>query len=219
MNAIAQSRTSSVAADGWDDTAAEAEARIIRGSLLKYFDWKWSIGSEKEAVEVKEGRRLVALATAAGWVKWQAGKPVEYRMREPGVPMPARTDLGDNAAGNWEVGPDGQPRDPWQNTHFVYLVDPQTAEEFTFSTSSLGGRDCVINLAGQIKRMRGKHPDAVPLVKLGAAPMKTKFGRKSKPVLKVVDWLNTVPAVVIEQPGRRLSLPQAANDLNDDIPF
>jgi len=101
----------------------------------------------------------------------------------------------------------------------VYLVDPQTAEEFTFSTSSLGGRDCVINLAGQIKRMRGKHPDAVPLVKLGAAPMKTKFGRKSKPVLKVVDWLNTVPAVVIEQPGRRLSLPQAANDLNDDIPF
>jgi len=49
--------------------------------------------------------------------------------------------------------------------------------------------------------------------------MKTKCGRKSKPVLKVVDWLNTVPAVVIEQPGRRLSLPQAANDLNDDIPF
>lgn len=99
----------------------------------------------------------------------------------------------------------------------MYLVDPQTAEEFTFSTSSLGGRE--INLAGQIKRVRGKHPDAVPLVELGAAPMKTKFGRKSKPVLKVVDWLNMAPAVVIEQPGRRLPPPAAANDLNDDIPF
>ena len=39
--------------DGWDDTAAEAEARLIRGSLLKFADWKWSIG--KEAIEVKEG--------------------------------------------------------------------------------------------------------------------------------------------------------------------
>ena len=63
-------------ADGWDDTAAEAEARLIRGSLLKFADWKWSSGKEMEAVEVKEGRRLAAVATAAAWVKWQGGKPV-----------------------------------------------------------------------------------------------------------------------------------------------
>jgi hypothetical protein len=37
--------------------------------------------------------------------------------------------------------------------------------------------------------------DAVPLVELGAAPMQTRFGRKSKPVLKVVRWLNTAPTV------------------------
>ena len=54
MNAIA--KRESTTADGWDDTAAEAEARLIRGSLLKFADWKWSIG--KEAIEVKEGRRL-----------------------------------------------------------------------------------------------------------------------------------------------------------------
>ena len=72
--------------DGWDDTAAEAEARLIRGSLLKFADWKWSIG--KEAIEVKEGRRLVAVATAAAWVKWQENKPVEYRLRESGGPSP-----------------------------------------------------------------------------------------------------------------------------------
>jgi hypothetical protein len=209
----------STPADGWDDTAAEAEARIIRGPLLKFNDWKWSIGKEKEWVEVKEGRCLVALASAAGWVKWQGGKPVEYRMRQPGVPMPARADLGDNDPGKWEVGPDGQPRDPWQNTFFVYLIDPQTAEEFTFSTSSWGGRDCVINLAGQIKRMRAKHPDAVPLVELGAAPMSTRYGRKSKPTLKVIRWLNTAASVVIEQPERQLPPPTAAQELDDAIPF
>ena len=79
-----------VPTDGWDDTATEAEKRIIRGPILKFNDWKWSIGKEKEWIEVKAGRCLVALATAAGWVKWQGGKPAEYRMREPGVPMPER---------------------------------------------------------------------------------------------------------------------------------
>ena len=126
-------------------------------------------------------------------MKWQGGKPVEYRIRQPGVPVPERAELGDNDQSKWEAGPDGKPRDPWQNTHFVYLIDPQTAEEFTFSTSSWGGRDCVINLAGQIKRMRSKYPDAVPLVELGAAPMSTKYGRKSKPTLKVIRWLHTRP--------------------------
>ena len=216
MNEIAMRKPTPISADGWDDTAAEAEARLIRGSLLKYNEGKWFIG--KEAVEIKEGRRLVAVATAAAWVKWQGGKPAEYRMREPGVPMPDRADLGNNDPAGWEAGPDGQSRDPWQNTRFVHLIDPQTAEAFTFSTSSYGGRDCVITLADQIKRMRSKHPDALPLVELGAAPMQTRFGKKSKPTLKVAGW-NTAASVVIEKQPPELPPPTAAQELDDDIPF
>jgi len=219
MNEIAKRETTAGPADGWDDAAAEAEARIIRGPLLKFNDWKWSIGKEKEWIEVTAGRCLIALATAAGYVRWQGGKPVEYRMRAPGSDMPERADLGDNDPAKWEGGPDGQPRDPWQYTLFMYLIDPQTLEEFTFVTSSWGGRDCVINLAGQIKRMRSKHPDAVPLVELGAAPMSTKFGRKSKPTLRVVAWRSNVATVVIDQPERQLPPPTSARDLNDEIPF
>ena len=70
----------------------------------------------------------------------------------------------------------------------MHLIDPHTAEAFTFSTASGGGIDCVVNLADQIKRMRNTHLDAVPLVELGTAPMRTKHGLKSKPVLKVVGW-------------------------------
>ena len=217
MNEIAKRESNTALADGWDDTATEAEARLIRGSLLKFSDWKWSLG--KEGLEVKEGRRLIAVATAAAWVKWRESKPVEYRLREPGVPMPERAELGDNDQGEWELGPDGGPRDPWANSRFVHLIDPQTAEAFTFSTSSWGGRDCVINLADQIKRMRGKHPDAVPLVELGAAPMSTRFGKKSKPTLKVVGWRTTAANVVIEQPERQLPPPTAAEELADEIPF
>src|SRR5262245_50624053 len=110
--------------DGWDDAAADAEKRVIRGPILKFNDWKWSIGKEKEFLEIAAGRCLVAVAPAAGQVKWQGGKPVEYRMRAPGMAMPERADLGDHDATQWELGPDGQGRDPWQVTHFVYLIDP-----------------------------------------------------------------------------------------------
>ena len=66
MTNIAKLKSTTILADGWEDTAAEAEKRIIRGPLLKFNDWKWSIGKEKEFLEIKAGRCLVALATAAG---------------------------------------------------------------------------------------------------------------------------------------------------------
>src|SRR5262245_41136985 len=128
MNEIA--KREAIAGDGWNDTAAEAEARLIRGALLKFSARTWCIG--KEAIEVKEGRRLIAVATFAAWVKWQESKPAEYRLRQPGIRMPDRDELGDNNRDEWEAGPDGEPRDPWQNTRFVHLIDEQTAEAFTF---------------------------------------------------------------------------------------
>ena len=228
MSELAKRESTPISNDGWDDTAAEAESRVIRGSLLKFSEGRWYIGTENEPV--KEGRQLVAVANAAAWVKWQGGKPVEYRVREPGVPMPEREELGDCDRTGWENGSDGQPRDPWQSTRFVHLVDPQTAEAFTFSTSSGGGIDCVVNLADQIKRMRSKHPNAVPLVELGAAPMRTKHGWKSKPMLRVVGWRNAAVTVAMAQPGQPLPAPgttatsasiqgTTVNDMDDDIPF
>jgi len=173
--------------DGWDDAAAETNERILRGTLLKFSDWNWSRG--KEAQPLQRGTRLVALATAAAWVRWKDGKPVEARVREPGTKMPERDELPDQNEAEWEVGPDGKTkRDPWQNTRLVYLVDPNTAEAFTFSTSSFGGREAVINLGDQVARMRLAHPNITPVVSLEAAPMATRFGKKSKPVFRIVDW-------------------------------
>ena len=188
--------------DGWDDAAAEASQRVIRGSLLKFADWKWTLG--KEATPVAEGARLVALACTAGWVRWQGGKPVQYLMREPGKRLPDREDLGDNNAGAWELGPDEQPRDPWQFTRFVYLVNEKSAEQLTFSTSSWGGCDAVVMLADQIGRMRTAHPGAVPIIELHSAPMTTKFGRKSKPLFRVACWHGG--AVGEPEPPKQLEL-------------
>jgi hypothetical protein len=176
--------------DGWNDVAAEANERVLRGTLLKFADWNWTRGKETEPV--KRGTQLVAIGTAAAWVKWKDGKPTETRLREPGTKMPDREELGDLDTTQWEVGPDNKtPRDPWRNTRFVYLVDPHSAEALTFSTSSWGGREAVISLGDSIARMRLAHPNAMPIVALEAAPMITRYGRKSKPTFKIVGWKAT----------------------------
>jgi hypothetical protein len=197
---------------------------MIKGTLLKYNDRHWTKGTESEDIE--QGTKLVALGAAAAWVRWAGGKPVEYRMREPGRRLPEREELGDLDQSQWERGPDGEPKDPWQNTRFVYLEDPRTAEAFTFSTSSWGGRQAVADLGEQIERMRFKHPGAVPLVELASAPMKTKYGMKSKPFFKVLGWElgeyedrrdvpngNAAPAITMVE-NKKMT-----NSLDDEIPF
>jgi len=184
--------------DGWGDAAAENSERVIKGTRLKFNDRHWTKG--KEGTEVEKGTALAALSTTAALVKWANGKPIEYRMRQPGGRLPEREELGDLDECQWEVGPDGNPKDPWQNTRFVYLVDPTTAEAYTFSTSSWGGRQAVADLADQIQRMRCGRPGAVPIVELDVAPMPTKFGIKSKPFFKVIDWHGGEPRA-IDPPG------------------
>ena len=198
--------------DGWDDAAAEMASKVLRGTLLKFADWKWIKGVE--ATEVEEGTQLVALGTTAAWVKWQGGKPVQYVMRQPGQKLPDREELGDLDEALWELGPDNKPRDPWQSTRFVYLLDPISVEMFTFSTSSAGGRSAVIDLADQIARMRKLgHPNASPIVELGSAPMQTKFGRKSKPVFKIVKWYGG------GSEPKEIAPPSLQGETSDEIPF
>src|SRR6476619_1882509 len=110
MPELAKRESTPILTDGWDDTAAEAESRVIRGSLLKFSEGRWFIGTENEAV--KEGRELVAVGTPAAWVGWQGGKPVECRVRVPGGPLPEREVLGNCDRAGWQTGSDGQPRDP-----------------------------------------------------------------------------------------------------------
>jgi len=203
--------------DGWTDTAAEMDSQFIRGKLLKFADWRWTKGTEGD--EVPEGTQFVALDTTAAWVKWWDNKPVTYVKREPGKKLPDREELGDLDESLWQLGPDGKLRDPLQNTRFVYLLDPISMEMLTFSTSSRGGRSAVVNLADQIKRMRELgRANALPVVELGAEPMPTKFGLKSKPVFKIVKWYDAGS----ENDGggpKGIAPPSLQEEMNDDIPF
>jgi hypothetical protein len=211
--------------DGWSDAAHEAEGRQhLRGTLLKFSDWRWIAGREGRVLE--HGTRLVAMSTEAGWVRWENGKPAEYRMRQSGRRLPERDELGYTDQSEWEQNFRGEATDPWQNTRFVYLVDPQTAEDFTFSTSSWGGRGAVADLAGQIARMRSAHPGALPVIELQAVEMPTRFGRKSKPVFKVIGWKRgsgadegLLPSEGNEPENTDLAPLSRKQELDDEIPY
>jgi hypothetical protein len=200
--------------DGWLDVAVEANQRVLRGTLIRFADWNWTRGKEAELIE--KGTQLVATGTAAAWVKWQDGKPVETRLRQPGSAMPEREELGNTDEASWETGPDKRPKDPWQNTRFVYLVDPKTAESFTFSTSSFGGREAVLHLGDAIARMRSMHADAMPVVALEAAPMQTRYGRKSKPAFRITGWKSANGET---REVRQLPPQTRAAEMDDGVPW
>ena len=202
--------------DGFADAAADYAKDLLRGELLKCTDGHWLVGKEGEKLAF--GIRMVAVGTAAAWVKWAGGKPAEYRVRRPGEELPDRDELGDLDKSDWEAGPDDMPRDPWQNTRFLWLTDPETAALYTYSTSSWSGRSAVIGLGDQITRMRTARPGAAPIVEFHSGPLQTKFGKKMKPILKVVGWVGGADNGAVELP--KLPTPKAVNDMHDDsVPF
>jgi hypothetical protein len=103
--------------------------------------------------------------------------------------MPEREELGDLDEADWQAGPDGKKRDPWQNSRYLYLTIPETAQILTFSTASWSGRGAVIGLGDQISRMRVARPGVSAVVELSSAPHKTKFGTGLKPIIRVVGWV------------------------------
>jgi hypothetical protein len=164
---------------------------MIKGALLKFADdGKWYLAKEMSSME---GARLIPAYTKAAWVKWSDGKPVECIMRQVGQRLPDRDELGDLDIGYWETSPDGQPKDCWQNTRFVYFLHPTSyGPPYTFYTSSWDGRMSLSDLALQIIRARHIRPGALPVVELCAAPFPTKLDGKSKPVFKIVTWRDKV---------------------------
>jgi hypothetical protein len=212
--------------DGFADAAAEASSNLLRGSHLKFVDWHYYLGGSETPLAT-EGLQLLAVGTAAAWQRWEGGKVVDPDtiVRKPGKPMPDREELGFLDKSLWEKDARGEAMDPWANTRFLYLVNPRTAELITLTTKSWGGRSAVFDLSGQIERMRSfRGPNVRPLIELGAAPMPTKFGPKSKPFFHVIRWYggDSGAPEKITNGGEQVKLveePTLQEEMQDQIPF
>jgi hypothetical protein len=194
------------------DEAASAVDRLIRGQMLKYIDWRYLAGRERTPLAL--GTRLAALAETAFWQRWEGQESKEIIPRPPGGVLPYREDLSHRDESQWPIGLSGDRTDPWQNSRAVYFADPKTAQIYTFLTSSWGGRSAVADLSGQIARMRLARPGAVPIVELQATEMPTRFGMKSRPDFRAVEWVGGDEAPTVELPAEAMPKPLSEEQMS-----
>jgi hypothetical protein len=180
------------------DYGNAATQRAIVGKLLKFQKGDYIAGMDSE--EVPEGTRLVAVMDSllVGHQKWQDSKPVEQRMGlvVEGYQPERRVALGDIDQSRWEVDDDDKPKDPWQFTNQLLMIDPELDQIYTFSTSSKGG----ISAIGELSKAYGKQvrqrPDELPVIALGVGSYlhsDRKLGRIKYPTFEIVSWVDKAP--------------------------
>jgi hypothetical protein len=169
------------------------------GRYLRFNKGEFLCGDAENPDVIELGTRLIAEVPnmEGGWVKWRDKTPVDERMHliSERIPMPNRTDLGDNDPELWEKNKDGSPRDPWAETYRLTLRSVEDPDDddaaFTFTTSSKGGRRAMKKLGGifgkEGLRMR---PGQLPIVELSFTAYDHRdHGRMKNPAFKVVGWM------------------------------
>jgi hypothetical protein len=165
---------------------AATNNRIV-GQLLKFSKGDYLAGQDETVIAL--GTKLVAIMDQLwiGWIKWRDGRPADHVMGlvSDGYIPPKRAELDDNDKATWETADDGQPRDPWQFSNYLVLIEPKEKVLYTFATATKGGLGAIGDLCKVYgKAMRGR-PDDYPVIELGVGsyqhPNKT-YGRIKYPI-------------------------------------
>jgi hypothetical protein len=230
-----QTDGTSLATDGPDPFEAYANAvapRTIIGTLLRFSKGDYVAGEEGK--EIPNGSTFTANVDEllAGWVKWSGGKPVAHIMVRvaEGCTLPRREALGDSDVSHWEADSAGVPRDPWQFTNYLPLLDEQGGI-FTFATSSRGGLNAIGDLTRRYARHRRTgHRDVHPVIALDVGSYQhqnREYGRIKYPLFTPMGWVpktafNEALAAAGFTPGAEPPASQEetqAEEMSDEIPF
>jgi hypothetical protein len=177
--------------DGFEDAGESfdsAEICLIQGDLVKFSNQATWV--TRGGAELSSNLALVAVNVIRVVQKWTDGKPVETRVLGPCEKLPNLKEL--NAAvpqSEWREGPDGRLRGPWEAQFLVYLLNPDTAERFTYATGTTGGGIAVHDLISRVswkRRFCGEQVYAE--VSLSAVPWKTQYGMRPRPHFVIKRW-------------------------------
>jgi len=200
---------------GFEDTVEGADSpanRLIQGQLVKFTnEATWVTRGGEELSGTLE---LVAVNVTRVVQKWGDGQPIETRMLQPGEKFPNLEELNANVPqSEWREGPDGKLHGPWQAQYLVYLLNPDTAERFTYATGTIGGGIAVRDLVDRVSWMRKFRGEQVyAVVSPSTAPMKTRYGTRPRPHFVIMRWvgLSSEGALPPTEPPA-LSGPQTAD--------
>jgi len=159
----------------------------LDGEPLRFKDGMWLQGFDRNEVEAGTIFRVAPTSVQDGFVKWENGRPVDWRMREwiSTAQLPVcRESLGDVDESEWTDG-----KDPWAYTMLLAVKDGED-KLYKFSTSSVGGANAVRRLLRAWKGGRYRHPGQVPVVAIGTDHYVHK-AHKNKvhfPTFEIVGW-------------------------------
>jgi len=188
---------------------------LLKGITAKFAGGVYKANKTEVLEQAPEGPAYVVLGVVTCWVHWQNKRPIEHRITQAGQLHPWREDLGNDDKTEWELDPGGIPRDPWRDTRYVYLLNPQSARTLTFITDSVGGRQAVGELKDAIMTRRQAWPGVLPAVQLATGSMPTRHGGVTpRPDFKIVDWRGGTPSA---PPGQQIE--EQAEDADTDTAF
>jgi hypothetical protein len=160
--------------------------------------------------------------------KWQDRNPdpANTIILAPGQKFPDVEKLNAEVPeSEWEEGPDGKPRGPWQAQYVVYMLNPQKMDRYSYPTGTVGGGIAVRDLVDKTKltrRFRSSH--VYPAVLLSDVFWPTRYGGRQRPHFNIVKWVtldgggNALPAP--EQPMLpEVKLPSAKEVTDDEIKY
>jgi hypothetical protein len=195
--------------DGFASIATGAS--LIIGQYLKFRKGQYPVGRDEGDLS---GATLCAYAVKQAWQKWVDSRVARQIVRTPGnlFPQDAEEIADDDGGGEWQLA------------SLLYLRDLNTGADYTFTTSSNGGRRAVAILAGQIGNMRFIQPGAFPIVRLDSGTFRSRqFGEISCPQFTVTGWVDADgrPLTRSSPPDTApaLSPPPLQAELDDEIPF
>jgi hypothetical protein len=207
--------------DGFAE-AAEAGRHLVVGKLLRFRKGVYIVGKDEGNLS---GATLCAYRIVRCWQKWDDTRLVSTLFASPGNPLPTSAD---------EIEDFGDEPGEWQLTSCLYLREMDDGRDYTFVTSSYGGRRAVGDLAGQSRNIRWSRPGALPMVRLDTGSFRSKqYGDVPSKRFTVLGWVThdgqPHPAAPVKQGPRQddptnvTPLPARTrtpvNDLDDDIPF
>jgi len=189
--------------DGFADIADTA-SRLV-GEIVKFIKGRYVIGREEGELN---GATLIAYGVWRCWQKWRDRKVIDSIFPEPDRPLPRSAEDIDD--------PDAKPKE-WQLTHFLYMRDPGDGADYTFVTSSSGGRRAIEALSRQIRNTRTRRPGALPLIRLDTGTNRhQEHGVIPKPIFPVAGGWVTQDGRPYDEEKNKVTTP---SELEDDIPF
>ena len=196
---------------------------FIIGAMIKYDNGTYTVAKTEQ---LPLGTVLVALDIVTAWVKWRDHAPVEHRVTQPGQLHPDRADLGDLDRKQWQPGLGNGPADPWKDSRYLHLIDPQSGRDYTYVGDSAGARIAIGELKSAIRNVRTVRPGAVAVVKLQTGTFKSKrYGLVPRPVFEIVEYrggLEEVAAQIVDQSKQQtgeIKAPSLKGETSGEVPW